>query len=61
MALETAPDKTIQMSCYVLPIGKQIAEIASAGRSQSHVEIANRLADQLDDVAPIQANIYTPV
>jgi hypothetical protein len=61
MALEIRPDQTIHMSCYVLAISKQIAERVSAERSQSHVETANRLAYQLDDVAPIQANIYTPV
>jgi len=61
MALEIRPDQTIHMSCYVLAISKQIAERVSAERSQLHVETANRLADQLDDVAPIQANIFTPV
>jgi hypothetical protein len=49
------------LSCHVIPIAQQIATIAAASRTQDQIDAANKLADQLDDVAPIQANIYTPV
>lgn len=61
MRLEMRHGQSITMSCYVLPIAQQIAEIAAASRSQAHKDAANRLADQLDDVAPIKANIHTRI
>jgi hypothetical protein len=61
MALELRGDHAISMSCYVVPIAQQIAEIAAASRSQAHKDAANKLADQLDDVAPIKANIHTRI
>lgn len=61
MRLELRNDHAISMSCYVVPIAQQIAEIAAASRSQAHKDAANKLADQLDDVAPIKADIHTRI
>ena len=61
MRLEMRHNQSISLSCFVVPIAQQIAEIAAASRSQAHKDAANRLADQLDDVAPIKANIHTRI
>jgi hypothetical protein len=61
MNLSRQVDGAISISCFVLPISKQIAEVVAAARPIHKIEAANALADQLDDVAPIKANIYTPV
>lgn len=61
MSLDLRGDRAISMSCYVVPINQQIAEIAAASRLPSQIKAANALADQLDDVAPIKVNIHTPI
>lgn len=53
-------DNSTHLSCYVIPIAQQIATIAAATRTPFIIAEANKLADQLDDVAPIKANIHTP-
>lgn len=61
MSMDMRPDRAISLSCYVVPINQQIAEVAAASRTPFMIAEANKLADQLDDVAPIKANIHTPV
>jgi hypothetical protein len=61
MDLKRRGDGALSLSCYVLPICQQIAELALASRSESVIAACNKLADQLDDVAPIKACIYTPI
>ena len=51
----------LSLQCYVLPIVQQIAELVAASRSESVVAACNKLADQLDDIEPIKANIYTAI
>jgi hypothetical protein len=55
------PDNEYSIDCLVVPICQQIAELISTTRPIHMIEAANALADQLDDVAPIKADIYTPV
>ena len=54
-------DGRIHLACYVAPIAVQIAELMATTRPASLIEAANRLADQLDDVAPIKVNIHTEI
>jgi hypothetical protein len=54
-------DGAISIACFVVPICQQIAELIATTRPIYKIEAANKLADQLDDVAPIKADIYTPV
>ena len=61
MSMDIGHDRSVMMSCYVLSIARQIAEIAAASRTPFMTAEANKLADQLDDVALIKANIHTPV
>ena len=61
MGLELRGDRAMSLSCYVVPINQQIAEVAAASRLPSQIKAANALADQLDDVAPIKVNIHTPI
>lgn len=61
MAFKPASHERATMSCFVFPIALQIAELVAAGRPAEQIEAANTLADRLDDIAPIKANIHTPV
>jgi hypothetical protein len=61
MRLEMRHNQSISLSCFVVPIAQQIAEIAAASRTPFMTAEANKLADQLDDVAPIKANIHTRI
>jgi hypothetical protein len=52
---------SITMACYVMSISKQIAEVVANTRSDSQIKVANALADQLDGIEPIKANIHTHI
>jgi len=58
MKIERNRHDKINLSCYVLPICQQIAELLAASRTAHHVEASNKLADLLDGTEPIKANIF---
>jgi hypothetical protein len=51
----------LSLQCFVMPICQQIAELVAASRSESVVAACDKLADQLDGIEPIKANVYTAI